>query len=179
MLFRTALVLLLASALTLAAQQPPAVTPADQSQTARFGAAASGVVVDVVVRDKRGQPVSNLAAADFTVSEDGVPQKIVAFEPYTPADVPVRVEDAARAAGLMAESPAARRRLSEGPPIIALAWDRLEPEGRAIAYKAARRLIQTKAPGELVGVFLTDMTLRTIQPYTTDGRLLRRGRGEL
>jgi len=73
MLFRTALVLLLASALTLAAQQPPAVTPADQSQTARFGAAASGVVVDVVVRDKRGQPVSNLAAADFRRSKRSRP----------------------------------------------------------------------------------------------------------
>jgi VWFA-related protein len=172
MLFRTALVLLLAGALTLAAQQPPTGTRADQSQTARFEAAASGVVVDVVVRDKRGQPVRDLAAADFVVHEDGIAQKIVAFEPYTPADVPVRVEDAARAAGLMAASPAVQRRLSEGPPIVALAWDRLEPEGRAIAYKAARRLIQTKAPGELVGVFLTDMTLRTIQPYTTDGRLL-------
>jgi VWFA-related protein len=172
MLLRVALGLLLATALTLAAQQPPAATPADQPQTARFGASASGVVVDVVVRDKKGRPVTSLAAADFAVYEDGVTQKLVAFEPYTPADVPVRVEDAARAAGLMAESPAAKRRLSEGPPIVALAWDRLEPEGRAIAYKAARRLIQTKAPGELVGVFLTDMTLRTIQPYTTDGRLL-------
>lgn len=168
MLFRTALGFLLASTLTLAAQQPPA----DQSQTARFGAAASGVVVDVVVRDKRGRPVSNLTEADFSIYEDGVPQKVVAFEPYTPADVPARVEDAARAAGWTTPSSSMGTRLTEGPPIIALAWDRLEPEGRAIAYRAARRLIQTKAPGEMVGVFLTDMTLRTIQPYTTDGRLL-------
>ena len=170
--FRVALGLLFANVLTVAAQQPPAGTPADQSQTARFGAAASGVVVDVVVRDKKGRPVSNLTAADFALYEDGVPQKVVAFEPYTPADVPARVEDAARVAGLTTPSPSAGKRLAEGPPIIALAWDRLEPEGRAIAYKAARRLIQTKAPGELVGVFLTDMTLRTIQPYTTDSRLL-------
>ena len=48
----------------------------------------------------------------------------------------------------------------------------MEPEARAIAYKAARRLIQTKAAGELVGVFLTDMTLQTLQPYTTDGAKL-------
>ena len=72
--FRVALGLLFANVLTLAAQQPPAATPADQSQTARFGAAASGVVVDVVVRDKRGRPVSNLTAADFAISEDGVRQ---------------------------------------------------------------------------------------------------------
>ncbi len=42
MLFRIALGLFLASALTLAAQQPPAGTPADQSQTARFGAGRLG-----------------------------------------------------------------------------------------------------------------------------------------
>jgi VWFA-related protein len=172
MLFRVALGLLFASALTLAAQQPPAAPPADQPQTARFGTAASGVVVDVVVRDKKGRPVTNLSAADFEILEDSVRQQVVAFEPYTPADVPARVEDAARAAGLIPATANAPRHLAEGPPIIALAWDRLEPEGRAIAYRAARRLIETKAPGELVGVFLTDMTLRTIAPYTTDSRLL-------
>ena len=172
MLFRTVLGLFFATALTLAAQQPPAATPADQSQTARFGTAASGVVVDVVVRDKQGPPGQQSHRDRLRDLEDGVRQKIVAFEPYTPADVPLRVEDAARAAGLVAATPTSARRLAEGPPIIALAWDRLEPEGRAIAYRAARRLVQTKAPGELVGVFLTDMTLRTIQPYTTDGRLL-------
>ena len=81
-----------ANALTLAAQQPPAATPADQSQTARLGPAASGVVVDVVVRDKKGRPVSNLTAGDFAFYEDGDPQKVVAFEPYTPADAPLRAK---------------------------------------------------------------------------------------
>ena len=42
------------------------------------------------------------------------------------------------------------------------------PKDAQSRYKAARRLVETKAPGELVGVFLTDMTLRTIEPYTTD-----------
>lgn len=170
--FRAALGLLFANALTLAAQQPPAATPAHQSQTARFRAAAAGVVVDVVVRDKRGRPVTNLIATDFEILEDSVRQQVVAFEPYTAADAPKTVQDAAAAAELVGGNAASRPRLAEGPPIIALAWDRLEPEGRAIAYKAARRLVETKAPGELVGIFLTDMTLRTIQPYTTDARKL-------
>jgi len=160
--------LLAYSSLALTAQQPPAESSA-QAPAARFGAAASGVVVDVVVRDKRGRPVSNLSAADFSVFEDGVRQQVLAFEPYTAADVPQTVDEAAAAAGLPASGKGVKRhRLAEGPPVIALAWDRLEPEGRALAYRAAQRLIQTKADGELVGVFLTDMTLRTIQPYTTD-----------
>ena len=168
MTVRLVVAILAYSSLVLTAQQPPA-SSSGQAPAARFGAAASGVVVDVVVRDKRGRPVANLSATDFSVFEDGVRQQVVAFEPYTAADVPQTVEEAAAAAGLPTSRAGVKRhRLAEGPPIVALAWDRLEPEGRALAYKAAERLIQTKADGELVGVFLTDMTLRTIQPYTTD-----------
>ena len=38
------------------------------------------VVVDVVVSDSDGKPVSGLTAADFSVSEDGKPQKIRFFD---------------------------------------------------------------------------------------------------
>ena len=173
MLFRTALGLLLASALTLAAQQPPAAPPADQSQTARFGAAASGVVVDVVVRDKRGQPVSNLTATDFAILEDGVRQKIVAFEPYTPADVPRPCRRCGTRGGIDGDRrPDAQRRLAEAHRSSRWRGTDWSRKGGPSRTRPRDGSIQTKAPGELVGVFLTDMTLRTIQPYTTDGRLL-------
>jgi VWFA-related protein len=170
MLLRVAIGFLLTSVLTLAAQQPPAAPPAGQ-ETARFGTATAGVIVDAVARDKRGRPVTDLSPTEFEIYEDGVRQQIVAFEPYTPEDGPKTVVEAARVAGV-GTGKATTRRLSEGPPVIALAWDRLEPEGRALAHQAAKRLVETKAPGELVGVFLTDMTLRTIEPYTTDSRKL-------
>ena len=41
----------------------------------------TAVLVDVVVRDKRGQPVRDLTEADFEIVEDGVPQKIGSFTP--------------------------------------------------------------------------------------------------
>jgi VWFA-related protein len=56
----------------LAGQEPPAV-PSFPSQTA-------AITVDVVVLDSSGQPVRDLARADFTVLEDGRPQAIVGFE---------------------------------------------------------------------------------------------------
>jgi VWFA-related protein len=38
------------------------------------------VSVDVVVLDREGAPVADLGAADFTLQEDGVPQKLTSFE---------------------------------------------------------------------------------------------------
>src|SRR5208283_870054 len=39
------------------------------------------VVVDVVVRDKKGQPITGLKAEDFTVEENGKKQRIATFTP--------------------------------------------------------------------------------------------------
>ena len=37
------------------------------------------MLVDVVVRDRKGQPVRDLTQADFEVIEDSVPQKVGSF----------------------------------------------------------------------------------------------------
>jgi Ca-activated chloride channel family protein len=98
MTFRLVLCLFLTGVVGIA-QQPPAPS-SNQPPTARFGAATSGVVVDVVVRDSRGRPVLGLTRDDFEIYEDGVPQSVVAFEPYEPTDAPPSVADAAAAAGV-------------------------------------------------------------------------------
>src|SRR5919205_3455958 len=54
--------------------------------TLREGVTA--VLVDVVVRDRRGQPVRDLTEADFEILEDGVPQKVGSFTPITTASPP-------------------------------------------------------------------------------------------
>jgi len=68
---------LLASASRLPAQPPPS------GETPTFPARAELVVVDVVVADRKGGPVTGLTASDFTVTEDGVPQTISSFEAVT------------------------------------------------------------------------------------------------
>src|SRR5436190_11821475 len=40
---------------------------------------ATAVLVDVVVRDKKGRPVTDLSGVDFDVAEDGVTQKVDSF----------------------------------------------------------------------------------------------------
>jgi VWFA-related protein len=64
----------------LAAQQPASIP---LSGTARFGATTQLVVEDVIVKSKDGKPIEGLKAADFTITEDGKPQKIGVFEYQT------------------------------------------------------------------------------------------------
>ncbi len=169
-----AIVTLVAAVLLM--QQPRAQAPQPDEQppgtAARFATAAQAVLVDVVVRDRRGRPVTDLTDADFTVSENGTPQTILSFERRLLAGQ--AVESAIRpirggtdkgnnptAAGTEAASGGV-------PSVVALAFDRLTPEGRDLAHRAAKSFVESKQPEELGGVFVVDMALRTILPYTTN-----------
>jgi VWFA-related protein len=55
-------------------------TPAGQKNSYKFESTTQLVVEDVIIRGKDGNPVPNLKAGDFTVLEDGKPQKISVFE---------------------------------------------------------------------------------------------------
>jgi VWFA-related protein len=51
----------------------------------KFTSRAELVLVPVVVKDKSGRPVTGLSADDFTVLENGQPQKISSFEEVKPS----------------------------------------------------------------------------------------------
>jgi len=74
-------------AAALYAQSPsPAPPPSPQDSTPVFQATSRLVLVDVVVSDHRGQFIPGLKPADFTVLEDGKPQKLSALSVHvTPA----------------------------------------------------------------------------------------------
>jgi VWFA-related protein len=85
------IVLALGSAAALLAQEagkpaPPA--PASPEQTPSFPAQVEQVVVDVVVTDKKGNPVQGLTKNDLMVSEDGTRQTIASFEAVVLPDQP-------------------------------------------------------------------------------------------
>src|SRR5674476_400865 len=60
----------LIACMTVAAQAPPTV----------FKANANLVIINVSAKDKAGLAVEGLRAEDFTVLEDGKPQKVSVFE---------------------------------------------------------------------------------------------------
>ena len=87
-------------------QQTPAPAPGLPVK-ATFSASSNLVIVDVTVKDKSGKAIDGLTENDFTVLEDGKPQKIQVFEhqklslepePPRASAFPRRPERAARAA---------------------------------------------------------------------------------
>lgn len=158
-----------------------AVSPGAQTQTPARAAGtvqarATAVLVDVVVRDKRGQPVTDLTTADFEVYEDGVLQEIGALTLYTPEGVS-RASTRAAGAPPAATNTAVTKPEAEKPPqpVVALVFDRLTPEARALAHKAALDYIgHGEQSQSLVAVYGIDLSLITYQTYTRDPVRLRK-----
>jgi len=145
-----------------------------------FAVGTSAVTLDVVVRDKKGNAVRDLQASDFEVLEDGVKQHVQSFDVFgrplnrtaAVAMPPAPASSTAPLAAPVAPVPASETR----PQIIAFVFDRLSPEARNTAHKAAMTyLTRGHVEGDLVGVFAVDLALRTLQPFTRDASLIRTG----
>jgi VWFA-related protein len=73
-----------------AAAQPPAASkPASDQPVATLKVQAREVILPVTVRDKHGALVNSLNVTDFTLTEDGRPQKIKSFTKQT--DLPYKL----------------------------------------------------------------------------------------
>ena len=159
--------------LTAAVALTPLAGLAQQADP-KFGAATTAVVIDVVVRDAKGRPVTDLTRADFELLEDGVPQNL---GDVTRVGMPLTAPRAAAAAGTApaaAPTHSASPRSVAAPTFLALVFDRLTPDARALAYKGALASLQTSQANDFVGVFVSDLSLVPIQTYTTDRVKLRK-----
>ena len=122
-------------------QQPPSSSPRQV-----IGSGTTAIVVDAVVRDGKGNPITDLRKEDFQLLEDGVEQEIgdvtsvagtaVAPEPASPSTAPVQ-----------------RRHV---PSFTAIVFSRLSPEARPQAYKGALACLDSMQEGDFVGVFAVD-----------------------
>ncbi len=147
-----------------------------QQNNSQITVSANEVVLDIVVRDKKGRPVKDLTAKDFEVMEDGVKQEITSFrlvikEPPEAASLAVANTRSSVSPGT---APAPSKDSLEKSSFVALAFDRLSPNARSLAQKAALSyLTEDIDTSELIGVFSIDLSLNTIQQYTNNTALLR------
>ena len=169
-----ALLLLPLGRLAAAGQAPatPAQSPGQAAPPAAAAAAAdkptfatgtATVVLDVVVRDKKGRSLSDLRADEIEVSEDGIRQTIEGFKRVETE--PVTVGGAAPA-----PQPDATRQLS----LVTLVFDKLGETARRQAQRGADAFVEKGLRANTyVAVFRVDQHLAMVQPFTNDRAKLK------
>ncbi|HYK87770.1 MAG TPA: VWA domain-containing protein [Acidobacteriota bacterium] len=158
----------------------------DQDQIARqreaptYKVQSNLVVVDVTVRDKKGNPIRDLNKGDFTVYEDNVPQQIVTF---SLENIPVSREESVEESAPKAQpskptvnfgtTPTAERKPEEvqDKRLIILFFDlaSLETEDLIRSVETAEDFVSKKStPYDLLAIATYSSTLQIVQDFTND-----------
>ncbi len=149
-----------------------------------FHAQTEVVLVNVTVRDKNGNFVRTLKPEDFTVLEDGKPQKVASFDientdsipPTDVAQVKLLTTQPAKTANPQNEVANALGAFKDRRMIV-LFFDlsAMEPDEIDHAATAAQKYVDTQmAPADLVSIVSLGSTLTVNQDFTTDKGLLQK-----
>lgn len=149
-------------------QSDPAQTasPTYQSSTV-LRANTRLVVVDVVASDSKGQPVPDLHAGDFTVLEDGRPQKISAFTFQRGGSVDIAPDQLP--ANIISNTPRFR-----SSSLNVILFDTLNGEFAEHAYAKDELLkfLNSAELGRPVAIFALQSDLKLLHDFTTDNKAL-------
>jgi VWFA-related protein len=149
----------------LSAQQAPADVP-----TLTIRTSTRLVTVDVVVTDKKGQPITGLKPEDFTVEENGKKQKISVF-------VPPGVNQATPAPGQAPPGVLSNHPEHVGPggvPTVLL-LDACNSPFKDQSYARTQMLkyvVEQGKSGHAMAVLTLNDQLRVLQQFTSDPQVL-------
>ncbi|MFN8093991.1 MAG: VWA domain-containing protein [Vicinamibacteria bacterium] len=152
-----------AALLALAASSPAAQAP----RPPVFSSDVGLVEVPVVVTDRDGRPVPDLAADDFEVRERDVPQAIAAFERVW---LPAPIADGGSPVPAAPLDVATNERAGQGRLYVLLldAWHVSPTSVLAVRRHARRFVAQHVGPDDLVAVVSPGALAEATQGYTTD-----------
>jgi VWFA-related protein len=168
----TALLAALAEIVPSASAQEP---PADLRRDV-FRVGTEVVLLDVIVRDKKGRTVKDLRPEEVRLFEDDVPQEMGSFRFLDSRAIGEAAEAAAEASQAAAAAPeAALPGESRHLNLITLLFDQLNADGRNNSRKAALHFLELEdRPDVYVSVFQVGESLRLLQQFTTDREAVRR-----
>jgi len=148
--------------LCLDAQTRPATTTANP-KTPVFKSSGDEVVLDVVVRDKKGRTVKDLKPEDFTVTDNGEKRTIKSFRL-------VEGKEAVSSSGARSQLDPLRQ-----VRLMTLIFQAGSQDGRRLSRDAALSLLKADLePNVYMSVFVISHRLEAIQPFTRDRELLKK-----
>jgi VWFA-related protein len=127
------------------------------------------VVVDVVATDSKGQPVPDLKPADFTLLEDGKPQKISGFNFEHPGSAPAPTAQAQLPPSVVTNAPK-----FQSNSLNVILFDTVNGEFAEHAYARDQLLkfLNTAELGRPVAIFALQNQLKLLHDFTTDNKSL-------
>lgn len=146
--------------------QEPELPPPTLRTTTRL------VVLDAIVTDSKSQPVPGLKPSDFTVLEDGKPQKISFFSYQSPQPAPPP-PPAPLAPGVFTNLPEYHK---PAGPLVILLMDGLNTppnQGLEVRKQIMKYLASLKTPESGTAVLALGNDLTVLQDFTTSADLLR------
>jgi VWFA-related protein len=158
-----------ALSITVRSQTPAA--PADNSPFV-FKTSSRLVVVDVVATNGKGEPVTDLKADDFVLSEDGHPQTVRSFSFQQPAasDVGSEITEQKLAPGVVTNIP----RSKKGDVWNVIVLDALNSP--LLDQSSTRdQLLQVlaKLPDQPIAIYVLGGELRLVQDFSSDPKVLK------
>lgn len=165
---------MVAGSVESAGQQQP--SPPPQAQATIVTTATQEVLLDLVVRDKRGRLIRNLRQDELTIVDDGVRQNIRGFRSV---DLGGGGGDALNAkAGVRELTASIRQELGDprgldgrrDPRLLTLVFDQLLPGQRPYAKTAALELLRANGSNAetLFAAFRVDQKLTQLEAFTPE-----------
>jgi VWFA-related protein len=149
------------------AQQPTYETSAVLKVKSRL------VVVDVVARDAKGAPVTDLKQEDFTILEDGKEQKLRIFNFQQPQDsvAAVAAQPPANGMNVVDNLP----HFQPGRALNVVLMDALNTNrlNQVAMRQAMTKFLETLPANEPIAVYLLSDRIHLLQDFTTDPTVLK------
>jgi VWFA-related protein len=131
------------------------------------------VVVDVVARDAKGVPVTDLKQEDFTVLEDGKEQKLRIFNFQQPQDSVAAVAAQPPANGMNVVDNLPHVQAGRALNVVLLDALNTSRLNQLSMRQAMIKFLETLPANEPIAVYLLSDRLRLLQDFTTDPALLK------
>lgn len=143
-----------------------AVALASAQEPEKFKVETNRVVVDVIVTDKKGHHVPGLTANDFTLSEEGVAQKVETFSENNSGTPEAETSPAATSA-----QPGAPAATASRPHLVTVVMDLADsrPENLRKASEAVLKYLEKNLKAnDYIAIYSIDRGLRLALPFTND-----------
>ena len=151
------------------AQGVPASKENADTPTIKVG--TDEVVLDVIARDKKGQPVTNLKSDELEVYDNGVKRHVSSFR-LIEGNEDISSSPQQHSAATAAKKPLSPLRQVR---LVTLIFNRLSLNSRNLSRTAALDLLKNEFPQNVyMAVLVLGDSLQALQPFTNDRDLLKK-----